>query len=147
LDVEPYIISRVVSKNGTVIYRATPRVLGRVLREDVVEKFREIAISTVLDGTAKKYFKDGDGRILTGVKVGGKTGTLSSKELGGLTEWFVGFAPAENPEVGVVVFSVGNTSPVKPQYLAMRILQAYFMGKLEGVPIAYRRFRNNSSGL
>gem|GEM_PF-4410954 len=58
--------------------------------------------------------------------MGGKTGTLSSRELGGLTEWFVGFAPAENPEVGVVAFSVGNSSPVKPQYIAMRILQAYF---------------------
>jgi Cell division protein FtsI/penicillin-binding protein 2 len=147
LDVEPYIVSRVVSKDGTVIYRASPKIHGRVLRDDVVEKYREIAVSTVLEGTARNYFRDGDGRVLTGVKVGGKTGTLRSKELGGLTEWFIGFAPDENPEVGVVAFSVGQPSQIKPQYLAMRALQAYFMGKLDGIPIAYKRFRRNTSGL
>ena len=146
-DVEPYIVSRVVSKDGNVTYRASVKILERVLREDVVEKFREISVSTVLDGTAKKYFQDEEGRVLTGVKVGGKTGTLRSKEFGGLTEWFVGFAPAEDPEVGVVVFSVGQPSLIKPQYLAMRILQAYFMGKFDGTPIAYRRFKKNTSGL
>ncbi len=147
LDLEPYIVSRVVSKEGTVIYRASPRIIGRVLREDVVERFREISLSTVLNGTAKNYFIDKEGKVLTGVKVGGKTGTLSSRELGGLTEWFVGFAPADNPEVGVVVFSVGQPSPVKPQYLAMRMLQAYFIGRMEGIPLVYRRIRRNAAGL
>ncbi|MEO0138361.1 MAG: penicillin-binding transpeptidase domain-containing protein [candidate division WOR-3 bacterium] len=139
-DIEPYIIDRIISKDGTLLYKSSPKILGRVLGDDVVGKFRKISISTVLEGTASRYFMDSNGNLIVGVKVGGKTGTLTSRELGGLTEWFVGFAPVENPEVGVVAFSVGQPSPIKPHYLAMRLLQAYFLGKFENVPIAYKSF-------
>lgn len=139
-DIEPYIIDRIVSSDGALIYKSSPKILGRILKDEVVNKFKEISVSTILDGTASGYFKDSNGNLIVGVSVGGKTGTLSSKELNGLTEWFVGFAPVENPEVGVVAFSVGHPSPIKPHYLAMRLLQAYFLGKFEGVPIAYKRF-------
>ncbi len=140
-DIEPNIVDRIVSKDGTILYRFTPSIKGRILDENVVAKFRRISASTVRDGTASKYFNDKDGNIIVGVEVGGKTGTLMSWELQGLTEWFVGFAPVSSPEIGVVAFSVGKPSPVKPQYLAMRLLQSYFLSKFEDIPVTYEEIK------
>jgi len=140
-DLEPYIIDRVISRDGTILYKSSPKMIGKVLDDEVVSKIREISVSTINEGTARRYFKDRNGNIITGTMVGGKTGTLMSKELQGLTEWFIGFAPADTPEVGVVAFSVGRPSPVKPQYLAMRLLQVYFLGEFKDVPIAYERIQ------
>ncbi len=138
-DLEPYLIDRVISRDGTILYKSSPKINGKVLDDEVVFKIREISVSTIKEGTASKYFKDRGGHIITGTTVGGKTGTLTSRKLRGLTEWFVGFAPVDTPEVGVVAFSVGRPSPVKPHYLAMRLLQVYFLGEFRNVPIAYER--------
>jgi cell division protein FtsI/penicillin-binding protein 2 len=63
-------------------------------------------IGTTEWGSATRAFRDPSThrRRLAGVRVAGKTGTLTGKDPGGLAySWFVGFAPADKPEVAFAV--------------------------------------------
>lgn len=137
----PYVIDR-IERNGKVVYRSAPSLLNVPFREGVLRRLKEMARATVDSGTVRKIFYGRDGRPLLPVSVGGKTGTLTSRKYRALTEWFVGFAPVDRPEVVVVAFSMdGAFINVKTPYLAMRLLQGYFVGKFEGEPISYKRFK------
>lgn len=137
----PYIVDR-IEKGGDVVYRSAPSLLNAPFSRGVLKRMRELARMTVDSGTVRRIFHDRDGNRLVPVSVGGKTGTLTSRKYRALTEWFVGFAPVEKPEVVVVAFSMdGAFINVKTAYLAMRMLQGYFIGKFEGKPISYKRFR------
>ena len=60
-----------------------------------------------------------------GLRVAGKTGT-SRADGGPWTHgWFAGFAPADNPQVAVVVFLERGTGPADAAPLAAQILQAW----------------------
>jgi cell division protein FtsI/penicillin-binding protein 2 len=66
----------------------------RASRDILKEGMRE----AVKSGTAKEAAVDG-------MDILGKTGTGGFLDGSGLTHgWFVGFAPADRPEIGVVVF-------------------------------------------
>ncbi len=137
----PYLVDR-VEKSGEVVYRGAPSLLSVPFKEGVLRRLRKMARATVDSGTVRKIFYGRDGSPMLPVSVGGKTGTLTSRKYRALTEWFVGFAPVERPEVVVVAFSMdGAFYNVKTPYLAMRILQGYFVGKFEGEPISYKRYR------
>ncbi len=137
----PYIVDY-VEKDGEIVYRSTPQLLNAPFDRTVLNRLREISRFTVDSGTVRKIFYDRNGARLLPVSVGGKTGTLTSRKYRALTEWFVGFAPVERPEVVVVAFSMdGSFVNVKTSYLAMRMLQGYFVGKFEGKPVSYKRFR------
>jgi peptidoglycan glycosyltransferase len=75
-------------------------------------------------GTAKTAAVDG-------VSVAGKTGTAEfGPDLGGGTyqshAWFTGFAPAEDPEVAVVVFLQQGNGAKNAAPVGGRILDYYF---------------------
>ena len=58
-------------------------------------------------GTARSASRDGRGRPRLGdVQVGGKTGSLSGKRREGRYEWFIGIAPADDPEIAVATLLV-----------------------------------------
>ena len=138
---KPYVVDR-VEKGGEVTYRSSPELVSSPLSGSTLREIKQMAKATVDSGTVYNLFHDRYGRPLLNVSVGGKTGTLRSKKHGALTEWFVGFAPVENPEVVIVVFSVDNTLiHIKTPYLAMRMLQAYFLGEMKGTPLSYKRYR------
>ena len=65
-----------------------------------------------------------------GVEVAGKTGTASALDGSGATQaWFVGFAPAERPEIALVVFLERGTGSHDAAPLAGKLLRYYFAGK------------------
>jgi cell division protein FtsI/penicillin-binding protein 2 len=65
-----------------------------------------------------------------GVRVAGKTGTASALDLSGATlAWFVGFAPAERPEIALVVFLDRGTGERSAAPLAGKVLRRYFAAK------------------
>jgi peptidoglycan glycosyltransferase len=69
----------------------------------------------------------GQGAEVEGVRVAGKTGT--SRVLGGTGQthaWFVGYAPADAPEIAVVVFLERGTGARDAAPLAGKILRRYF---------------------
>jgi len=60
-----------------------------------------------------------------GLRVAGKTGTSRAEEGPWSHGWFVGYAPADNPQVALVVFLEHGTGPADAAPLAAQILQAW----------------------
>ncbi len=86
-------------------------------------------VATTEIGTARSYFSK-RARSLKGIRVGAKTGSLSAKDYNGERHhfsWWVGFAPAENPQIAVaaLIVNVGKWR-IKSTYLAREVLETYF---------------------
>ena len=97
-----------------VIPRATARTVGRMMRETVQRR-----------GTAHRYFVDPEGTpFLPGVEVAGKTGSLTAERPHRAYSWFVGFAPADDPQIAVAALVVnGPRWRIKAAYLAREALR------------------------
>lgn len=81
-------------------------------------------VTTRSVGTAEYIFRQSD---LQALGVCGKTGTAEAPGQGGTHAWFIGWAPAERPEilVGVMVENAGEGSGVAAP-LVRRIMEYYF---------------------
>lgn len=108
VSVTPRIVSSVSDGKRTVkIDPVPPR---RTLPPGIARKVRGMMIRAVDKGTARRGFHDRKGhRYLPGVKIAGKTGSLSKRrnKVRVMYSWFVGFAPADKPRVSVAVL-LGN---------------------------------------
>ena len=64
------------------------------------------------------------------MSVAGKTGSLTDYKANRFYTWFVGFAPAEAPEVAISALVVNTPSwQIKAPQLARDVLRAYFAKK------------------
>ena len=101
-----------------------PLLLRRVkLRSEVFEVLAEGLEECVRSGT-------GQGAAVEGERVAGKTGTAAALNRPGVTHaWFVGYAPAEEPEIALVVFLERGTGARDAAPLAGKILRHYFTSK------------------
>lgn len=90
----PYLVSEIVSPDGGVIKKYSAE---KWLTIDVktAELVKQMMVSVVRNGTGKAA-------ELTGVLVAGKTGTAENPH-GDSHSWFIGFAPAESPEIAIAV--------------------------------------------
>jgi penicillin-binding protein A len=105
-----------------------PTVVRRAIKPETAREVTQMMIQTVADGSAYKAFHDARRKaFLPGVQIAGKTGTLSRHAEDRHYTWFVGFAPAERPEVAVAALVV-NTPVwrIKGPELARDVLRAYF---------------------
>jgi len=102
----------------------------RVIDGEVASRLAEMMRTTVTEGTARKAFR----RVassLRKVPVAGKTGTLSDRDPYRDYSWFVGFAPADDPEVAVATVIVNQRSwRVRAPAVARDALEAYFQSRL-----------------
>lgn len=79
----------------------------KLIKEKTAEKFLEISRKTVRYGTAhSSFYKRRYRRIRN--KVGGKTGTLSTRAPAGQITWFAGFMPYKQPKVVVVTMVLND---------------------------------------
>jgi peptidoglycan glycosyltransferase len=107
----------------------------RIIDERVAEALGAMMRETVTRGTAQRAFARPP-RELRGVRVAGKTGSLHEKKPFRDHTWFVGYAPAENPQV--VVASVVINGPlwrVHAPWVAREALAAYFADHLAEVRV------------
>ena len=107
LQVAPRIVAQVTRPDGASmpVVGPAPR---RVIDEKIATDLASMMERAVSKGTARKGFHDRRGRPFLGdVKVAGKTGSLSRNEPYLAYSWFVGFAPADDPEVVISVL-LGN---------------------------------------
>lgn len=104
MRVTPRIVSEVVEKNGKrrEVVSAAPQ---RAIPARVAADIGRMMVATTERGTAYRAFHDRRGRgALRGIKVAGKTGSLDRDTPSYLGySWFVGYAPADRPEVIVSV--------------------------------------------
>ena len=93
---QPYVIERMVDKEGNTVYEANTAALRRVISAETSAKVRAILQSVVDNGTGRNC-------RIAGYNVGGKTGTAQKYDEYGRVDSgkyicsFIGFAPAENP--------------------------------------------------
>ena len=101
---EPYVVSRVIDENGNVKENHEPTVIRQVISEETSRRACAI-LETVVGasgGTGKNAY-------VAGYRVAGKTGTSTdtiTEAETGRKEYmvsFVGFAPADDPEIAVLV--------------------------------------------
>lgn len=94
----PHLTTRVVDSDGRTVQTIQPTLYNQVMKPSTAQELTQMMKRVVEEGT-------GTPAQLGGISVAGKTGTASIGMTGsGLTEpWFIGFAPAENPQVAVAV--------------------------------------------
>jgi penicillin-binding protein A len=104
------------------------QVIGRVLKPLTAARMRRMMEVTVRSGTCRRAFSDGAGRPYLGsMRVAGKTGTLRPDATEGMTSWFIGFAPSQNPDVVIsVMLENGAVWRQKANELARDLLRTYF---------------------
>jgi penicillin-binding protein A len=129
---EPYIVRKVKQGNETIWQSPEkPKVLRRGIRASTADEVAKMMLHTVEGGSGYKTFHDSRGQsFLPGVKVAGKTGTLTRHEENRHYTWLVAFAPAEDPEIAVAALVVNTPRwRIKGPDLARDVLRAYFSEK------------------
>ena len=92
---QPYMVSEILDKDGREVYKAKNKVLSDVTSKENAETMRDMMVGVVNQGTGK-------GAYINGIQVAGKTGTTDKTD-GLIDAWFVGFAPAYDPEIAVAI--------------------------------------------
>jgi cell division protein FtsI/penicillin-binding protein 2 len=102
----------------------------RIVDEEIAERLAEMMRATVTEGTGRRVFRRPP-PSLRGVEVAGKTGSLFDRNPLRDWSWFVGYAPAENPQV--VVATVVMNGPkwrVRAPSVAREALAAWAEGRV-----------------
>ncbi len=91
---KPRIIKAYTDNNGKIIENFEPELVRNVISQETSVKMRGILEQVVSEGTGK-------GAYVNGFRIGGKTGTSEKLPRGNgkYIASFVGFAPADNPEI------------------------------------------------
>jgi cell division protein FtsI/penicillin-binding protein 2 len=129
---KPTLVKQIVDTEGKVIATPAPCVMRTPITQKTAEIIKTMMIQTVHgEGNAHKAFYDRRGNpYLPGIKIAGKTGSLSCKTQPKNCTWFVGFAPADDPEIAIAVLIVNyDTWRVKACTVTRKLLEAYFDGK------------------
>lgn len=96
---QPYVLQSISDSEGTIIRQTEPTVVRQVVSEQTSRHAAQILESVVSEGTGRNAY-------VAGYRIGGKTGTAEG-EVGVYDEEivsFVGFAPANDPEVIALLY-------------------------------------------
>lgn len=128
---EPYVVKQAVAEDGSLAYEREPKVLRQVISESTSRTVREMLEQVVGDPN------EGTGRnaAVSGFRIGGKTGTsekVSLEAQTGQKEYivsFIGFAPADDPEIALLVF-LDTPSNASGIYVSGGQMAAPVVGKM-----------------
>lgn len=95
---EPYVVKQIQDQNGNVIENKDPVLLKKTISEETSELMKKYMKQTMTEGTGKNA-------QVEGYSIGAKTGTAEKhpRKQGNYVLSYMGFAPAENPEVLIYV--------------------------------------------
>lgn len=130
---KPRMVKQIKPPEG-FIKEFRPQEIGRL-------PFSEFAIKTAVEGAiaaCNEPWATGYGAFMPDVKIAGKTGTAQN-HFGTDHAWFASFAPAQNPEVVVVIFVEEGGSGGSWAFLAREFYDYYFHIWKEN--IAYNEIR------
>jgi penicillin-binding protein A len=124
-----HVVARVVDGNGRIQPLPAPPAPRRVLDSELMHTLGRMMIGTTEWGSANRAFRDSSTgrRRLAGVRVAGKTGTLTGHDANGLAySWFVGFAPADHPQVAfAVLLGRADESDVRAAEVARALVASW----------------------
>jgi peptidoglycan glycosyltransferase len=91
---EPTFLQKVTDPDGRTTEELDPREQNRVISEEAASQVTEMMTRVTQEGTAA-------GLTVDGVVFAGKTGTAEINLEGLNQPWFIGFAPAQDPQIAV----------------------------------------------
>lgn len=112
----PYIVNKITDSDGKSIKEFMPEEWITPTNPQLADTINKMMVTVVKDGT-------GNAAYLPGTMVAGKTGTAENPH-GASHAWFIGFAPADNPQVAIAVIvenagsGGGIAAPIAGQILA-----------------------------
>ena len=95
---ESHMVSKIVNSSGNTVKNIEPRVLKQTVSATTSAMMREYLYATVAEGTGKTARP-------AGYAIGGKTGTAekAARDHKNYVVSFIGYAPADNPQVVIYV--------------------------------------------
>jgi Cell division protein FtsI/penicillin-binding protein 2 len=115
--VKPHLVSKVLTHDGILVKSNDIEIISNVGSYDKVEQIKNMMVEVVENGTGTQAKIDG-------ISVAGKTGTAENAS-GNNHAWFVGFAPAKDPKIAVVVLleEEGSTGGSKAAPIARELIK------------------------
>lgn len=116
---KPYLVDQILGTDLSVLENAAPQAISRAMKPENAKVLRTMMVGVVTNGT-------GSNAQISGVNVGGKTGTAENTPGQSAHAWFVGLAPAEGAKVAVAVVlqNGGGATEVSGNALAAPIAQS-----------------------
>ncbi len=118
----PHLVTALTGKQGT--RKVDPESLRRVISQADADAVTAAMVAAV-EGSVGRQFTTG--AKVPGIQTAGKSGTA---ELGGSGEphsWFIGFAPANDPQIAIAVLvERGGRGGARAAPLAGSLMKAYF---------------------
>jgi len=93
---QPYLVREVQAPDLSTLSKTSPVVYKKAVSQDIAGQLTAMMELVVASGT-------GTAAQIPGVRVAGKTGTAQHAEGAAPHAWFIGFAPAQDPQVAVAV--------------------------------------------
>ncbi len=105
---QPYVVQSVTDSSGTVLQNAQPTLVRQVVSQETSDRARTILETVVSEGTGHNAYQ-------AGYRIGGKTGSseTTQSEEGRIIVSFMGFAPADDPEI-IVLLAYDWPKPTYP---------------------------------
>lgn len=94
--VKPYVVQTVTAQDGTVIQNTQTEVVRQVVSQQTSQRAADILEKVVSEGTGKNAY-------VAGYRIGGKTGSSETGEIDRTIVSFMGYAPADDPQVIVLI--------------------------------------------
>ncbi|MCU0306301.1 MAG: penicillin-binding protein 2 [Thermoleophilia bacterium] len=115
----PYLMRRITDRAGDLVRQQRPEEVGRVSDSTVAQELNQMMQQVVEEGT-------GTSAALSGLEVAGKTGTAETGDPERNQAWFIGFAPADDPQVAVavVVEDTSGTGGTEAAPIAADVMRA-----------------------
>lgn len=127
----PYLIETIRDAEGEVLYGAQPAAWMNPITSKTAGDLSRMMRRTVEDGTASKIFQRYGQELLKKMVVSGKTGSLSGENPPGLYDWFVGFAPADVPQIAFSAMAINyQRYKLRGAFVAQEALKTYFRDRL-----------------
>ncbi len=95
----PYVVQQVLDADGNVVSNTTPQIKRQIISTETSQRIRDMLAAATNGGGSKNAY-------VAGYRVAGKTGTSEKRDIIDSYEVvasFGGFAPADNPQVAVLV--------------------------------------------
>lgn len=117
---KPYLVDRITDANGYTKKKYKPQKYREPISLEEAEKLTEWMTLCVTDGTGYHAMSEN-------YSVAGKTGTAEWDPKKEAHSWFVGFAPAEAPEIVVsVIVEEGGAGSIKAASIADTLFQTWY---------------------